>query len=365
MSTQNPFQEYFLDILREAYSHGASDIHIEPYGAEIIVRIRVDGIMRIIRRESELSYMARLSEVIKKTSQFDMGVSGLPQDQRFRIPSIPEIDFRASLCPTMNGEKIVLRLLERNKDFSLETYNLHEEARQHLYNALARWQGLILVSGPTGSGKSTLLYSALGAIDRVQNSVHTIEDPIEYTLPYLNQTQVRPGSLSFAQVLRSLLRQDPDVILIGEIRDEETAEAAMHAASTGHLVLSTVHANSAEEITGKLAGLGVSKDALVSSLLFASAQRLLPNLCRNCVQDDPMESEHYSRLFGKDAHIKYAPGCEMCVDGYKGRTLLFEWITGERKAGTYELRAHGSLSEEAQKLLLEGQIDAKTARGIM
>jgi type II secretory ATPase GspE/PulE/Tfp pilus assembly ATPase PilB-like protein len=365
MTTKNPFQEYFIEILRRAYSEGASDIHIEPFEDEILIRIRVDGILRIIKKESDLSYIARLCEVIKKLCAFDMGVSGLPQDQRFRVPTLEELDFRASLCPTMYGEKIVLRLLERNKPFSLETYPLRDDAKRDLYRALGKWQGLIIVSGPTGSGKSTLLYSALGVIDRVQNNVHTIEDPIEYTLPYLNQTQVKHGTLSFAHVLRSLMRQDPDVILIGEIRDEETAEAAMHAASTGHLVLSTVHANSAAEIADKLAGLGVKKEVFSSNLLFASAQRLVPTLCKSCVQEDGPESEYYSETMGTNASIKFAQGCSQCADGYKGRAMVFEWITSERSAGSYELKAHGSLTDDAKKLLLEGKIDAKTAAGIM
>jgi type II secretory ATPase GspE/PulE/Tfp pilus assembly ATPase PilB-like protein len=361
---RNPFEEYFTSVLKRAAELEASDIHIEPFKSDITIKMRVDSRLRVHDKQTDPEFIRRLHEVIKKQCRFDMGVFGVPQDSRFTIDGIP-FDYRASLCPTMHGEKIVLRLLEKNKIFNLKNYQLRPDAKTDLYNALGKWQGLIIVSGPTGSGKSTLLYSALGTIDRIENNVHTIENPIEYSLPNLNQSEAILGKLSFADITRSLLRQDPDVILIGEIRDEETAEAAIHAASTGHLVLTTVHANSALEITDRLEGLGIRKDLFVANLLFASAQRLVPKNCPHCLEDDPEHADLVRAIFKNDVLPKRSRGCDKCNGGTKGRVLLFEWMTREKDdSGKYRTRFHDSIANEALKYLREGLIDASAACGL-
>ncbi len=208
MIRSNPFERYFVDVLKCAAEKNASDIHIEPFSGSLQIKMRVDSILCVHDTRTEEDFIKRLREVIKRMCNFDMGIAGVPQDTRFTIEGLP-FDYRASLCPTMYGEKIVLRLLERNREFNLRKYPLREDAKSDLNRALNKWKGLILLSGPTGSGKTTLLYSALGVIDRVENNCHTIEDPIEYALPLLNQTQVVRGKMSFAEVIRSLMRQDP------------------------------------------------------------------------------------------------------------------------------------------------------------
>jgi len=360
----NPFEAYFEHVLAAAGEANASDIHIEPYGETLLIKLRIDSVLRVFDTQTDPVHVARLSEVMKRMCCFDMGVAGVPQDARF-APEGFDFDCRASLCPTMHGEKIVLRLLERNRSFDLHHYPLGERAKKDLLAALNKWQGLVIVSGPTGSGKSTLLYSALGVIDRVANNTHTIEDPIEYALPNLNQTQVQRGRMSFADVIRSLMRQDPDVILVGEVRDEETAEAAIHAASTGHLVLTTVHANSAKEIMDRLTGLGLREDLITANMLFASAQRLVPRLCPKCAQDDPDSRDRVRALFQLDVVPKRAAGCDACHGGVKGRVLLFEWMTRVREGDAYSLVQHDDIARQAGESLRKGEIDADSACGLL
>jgi type II secretory ATPase GspE/PulE/Tfp pilus assembly ATPase PilB-like protein len=360
----NPFVAYFEHVLAEAWSAQASDIHIEPFGNSLTIKARIDSVLRVLKTENDPVFVSRLTEVVKRICGFDMGLAGVPQDQRF-APEGFDFDCRASLCPTMHGEKIVLRLLQRNKTFDLEAYALPEAAKRDLLAALHKWQGLIVVSGPTGSGKSTLLYSALGVIDRVANNTHTIEDPIEYALPHLNQTQTVRGKLGFADVIRALLRQDPDVILVGEVRDAETAETALHAASTGHLVLTTVHANSAAEIVDRLVVLGVSRELVIANLLFASAQRLVPRLCPACAVDDEPARDRVRATFHVDLLPKRAAGCSTCRGGVKGRVLLFEWLTREREGERYALVQRDDIAAQAAEYLRKGVIDADSACGLL
>jgi type II secretory ATPase GspE/PulE/Tfp pilus assembly ATPase PilB-like protein len=359
----NAFEAYFEHLLDQARAAGASDVHIEPFPARIQVKFRVDSVLRVADTQLEPTFVKRLPEVLKATCGFDMGIAGVPQDCRF-APSERDFDCRASLCPTMHGEKIVLRLLEKNRHFDLERYWLPPEAKAALHGALDRGHGIIVVSGPTGSGKTTLLYSALGSIDRVANNVHTIEDPIEYSLPNLNQTQVERGRLSFAEILRSLLRQDPDVILVGEIRDAETAEVALHAASTGHLVLTTVHANSGVEVVERLVALGVREDLVRANLLFTSAQRLVPKICQACAVDDPESRARVKAIIGQDLMPRRGRGCPQCHAGVLGRVLLFEWLTRERNGGGVQLCQHDEIARQAAEHVRRGEIDADNACGL-
>jgi type II secretory ATPase GspE/PulE/Tfp pilus assembly ATPase PilB-like protein len=348
------FEGNLYGLLLKATSLGASDIHIEPRLDGIRFRARVDGSLREIQEIKNPRILDHFAMTVKRSCGFDMSKLNVPQDARFSLRGLP-YDFRASLIPTMYGEKIVVRCLEQNKDFSLEKYALPSEAKSYLYRVLGKWQGLILVSGPTGSGKTTLLYSLLAELDRRVNNVHTLEDPIEYTLEGVVQTQINPPEVSFERALRALLRQDPDCILVGEIRDSETAQAALHAASTGHLIFSTIHANSAEECIERLVGLGLDRRLVETNLLFASAQRLVPKNCTSCLVEEE-DSEFSFKTYA-------ASGCEACGgEGVRGLGLLFEYVgkSFEDKDGP-RLRRFGSLEESALQLLKKGEISAKSA----
>lgn len=361
---KSAFQIGFDHILHEAFKRGASDIHIEPQEHMTQIRIRIDGALYDMPPAViEPEYRARLQGQAKKICGFDLGKSGVPQDSRFSHKELP-VNFRSSLIPTLYGEKIVLRLLERNKPFSLDTYPLPEIAKEKLKKALNLSSGLVIVSGPTGSGKSTLLYSALASLDRATQNVHSLEDPIEYTLQGLNQTEVSTnGDVTFATGLRSLLRQDPDVIYLGEVRDEETAHAAIHAAKTGHLVLTTVHANSAREIFSRLSGLGVKPIDIKATMAFASAQRLVPKICQHCAMEDPNGSDKIRNALSLEILTKASPGCAQCNNtGIKGRVLIFEFIYKETKESNKKsLISYGSLRSSVIQLLKEGTINADSA----
>lgn len=355
---ENPFEISFQEILSTAAYLGASDLHIEPFSGSLRIRARVDGMLRVIQEITIPRFAERLLREIKRTCQFDMGKLAEPQDSRFS-PDYLTYDIRASLIPTLHGEKIVLRLLERGKRFSLTDYPLGDDAKRHLRSALAENQGLILVSGPTGSGKTTLLYSALSETNPLENNIHTLEDPVEYTLRSVVQTPI--GNISFSAALAALMRQDPDVILIGEIRDEATAKAALQAASTGHLVLSTVHANSARESIDRLTELGLDYNRVQDLLLFASAQRLIPRNCPSCKVPDLAASVFQSSSFFEDFTPMRGVGCDACgYTGIKGRELLFEFLVqnGPRKI----LEQHGSIRESLTNAFRDGVINASNAR---
>ena len=357
----SPFLRNFEDILRNATSMGASDIHIEPAQDLVRIRVRLDGNLKTIQQIEDPRLFERFFMQVKRTCAFDMAKHNAPQDARFSLHSLP-YDFRASLIPTAYGEKIVLRCLDKNKEFSLKNYPLPEVAKTYLFDALNKWQGLILVSGPTGSGKSTLLYSLLAEIDRETNNVHTLEDPIEYSLEGISQSQINHKELSFASALRALLRQDPDCILVGEIRDQETAKAALHAASTGHLILSTIHANSSWQCLERLQSYGIPREIIEDNLIFASAQRLLPKLCHHCKQVDSGWSELAQKFIAPDLSTLSAAGCQECnQSGISGRSLIFEFIGKYRsESGAKQLKQVGSLREDAITLLRKGDIDAKS-----
>lgn len=358
----SPFDTMFKDVLKQATLLGASDLHVEPRASKVIIRARVGGILRIIKTVEE-KYVARFLMQVKKECTFDMSKVGVPDDRRFACRDI-DFDCRANSTPTLYGDKTVIRFLERNKKFSLENYQMPETAKADLRRMLDKWQGLILVTGPTGSGKTTLLYSALSEIDRVENNVHTVEEPIEYTLEGATQTEVSKSGLRFGDALRSLMRQDPDVILVGEIRDEETAHAAIHAASTGHLVFSTIHANSAMESIERLVGLGIKREIAEANLLFASAQRLVPKNCPHCLVADDESKPLVKAVFGKDIVPKKSTGCRDCnFTGRTGVVLLFEHLTSEKSKidNIKRLCLQTVLSESAIDYLKKGVINAQNA----
>lgn len=359
----SPFESNFLDLLRLAAEQNASDLHLDPMDTAVRIRIRVDGTLRVLQWIKGAAYAGRFFQQAKKVCGFDMGRVNIPQDRRLRAEVVP-YDLRASLIPTLYGEKIVLRLLQRGKEFSLETYAMPEDAKADLRGILQRPQGLVLVSGPTGGGKTTLLYSALSAINAEENNVHTLEDPVEYDLPGVIQSSISPGEMSFAGALRALMRQDPDVIMVGEIRDEETARAAVHAAATGHLVLSTIHANSALSSISRLEDLGLSHEQVSANLLFASAQRLIPRNCPDCIQPDEAHQRLVFSTFRDTLMPAVSVGCPACGQtGVRGRALLFEYVTFAPVAGTGKRMAHphGTLKDHAFEYLKEGVINAEHA----
>ncbi len=269
-------------LLKHAISQGASDIHIEPQENEVIVRYRIDGILHDAMSLPKYAANAVVAR-IKVLSSLRIDEKRLPQDGRFRIkdPSGEKVAFRVSILPTYYGEKVVMRLLRENvRGFTLEALGFHGEGLERVHEATKKKTGLILVTGPTGSGKSTTLYTILDILNTPEVNISTVEDPIEYQMPRVNQTQVRPDiGFTFAVGLRSLVRQDPDIIMVGEIRDRETAELAVNAALTGHLVLSTLHTNSAAGAVPRLIDMGVEPFLISSVLQVVIGQRLVRVLC--------------------------------------------------------------------------------------
>lgn len=361
------FQLQFEHILKRALELGASDIHIEPFDRETKVRVRVDGTLEDIARISDVRFCARLFEQAKKTCGFDMSKQGESQSERFSNEQLGA-DFRASLMPVLHGEKIELRVIPHGKTFSLEQAGLPNDAEERLKDALSSWQGLIVTSGPTGSGKTSLLYSMLSHLDAHKNNIMTMEDPVEYTLPNIIHSPInRKKGFDFAEAVRTAMRQDPDVILIGEVRDKETAEAALHAAQTGHLVLTTVHANNSFEVVSRLVGLGLDRDALMENLLLVSAQRLIPKVCPFCAVPDLVAKEKLAARGENTIEPLIGSGCEHCAGkGEKGRALLFEYIhmNAEQRRNNV-MTVHRSLSGSARNVLKAGVISYENAASFL
>jgi type IV pilus assembly protein PilB len=316
-------------LLYQAVRERASDIHIEPRGDHLIVRNRVDG--RLVESQVLPQWMhAGLITRFKVLAEMDVSERRLPQDGRCRVNlDGREIDLRISTLPTLAGEKMVLRLLDRhNQLMDLEELGLDPSQLATLKDLLSYPQGMILVVGPTGSGKTTTLYSILQRIDRGTLNVVTIEDPVEFQLPMITQVPVKEKiGLSFATVLRSVLRQDPDIILVGEIRDQETAEIATRASVTGHLLFSTLHTNSAVATVVRMLDLGISPFMLSSSLLAVISQRLVRRLCHHCAELGRPDPELFRALGIPDEGQRYlqARGCDECGErGYRGRLPIIE-----------------------------------------
>jgi type IV pilus assembly protein PilB len=319
-------------ILSECIRRNASDIHVEPYEKRFRVRMRIDGSMIEIAEvplEMKRAVVARL----KIMSRMDISESRIPQDGRIKlISSGREIDFRVNSLPTLFGEKVVMRMLASG-NLSLDLEKLGFEARQLevFKKGIYAPNGLVLVTGPTGSGKTTTLYSALAELNTITDNISTCEDPVEYNLEGINQTQVnKEVGLTFASVLRALLRQDPDTILVGEIRDYETAEVSIQAALTGHLVLSTLHTNDAPSSITRLMNMGVEPFLVTSSVNTIIAQRLLRRVCSKCKMPVTMTKEEIVKAgFSAEDIAKLTPmkgaGCSVCNNtGYKGRVAIYE-----------------------------------------
>lgn len=332
----------FVDLLlRQAVKNRASDIHIEPQAETTDVRIRVDGLLREVVPPPKRMHAAVVAR-IKVLAQMNIAERRLPQDGRLRIrASGRDIDVRVSTIPTIYGEKVVMRILDTAAvTHDLNRLGIEPEALIELRAMLARPHGIIIVTGPTGSGKSTTLYAALNYLKSSTMNITTVEDPVEYRLAGINQIQVKPEiGLDFALSLRAILRQDPNIILIGEIRDKETVEIAIKASLTGHLVLSTFHTNDAPSAISRLAYMGIERYLLASTLNLIVAQRLVRKICENCKEPAQPSDETLRRMrLDRDkiggAQFRRGKGCPICGQtGYHGRLPIFEFLVVDEDIG--------------------------------
>jgi len=323
-------------ILMSAISKGASDIHIEPYEKEYRVRYRIDGILYNVMTPS-LKMRDAITSRVKIMAKLDIAEKRLPQDGRIKIRfsdggSVKDIDFRVSCLPTLFGEKIVMRLLDKGKlMLDMTKLGFEPESLRKLETQIQKPRGMVLVTGPTGSGKTNTLYSSISRINTPETNIMTAEDPVEFNLPGVNQVQVRENiGLNFAAALRSFLRQDPNIILVGEIRDFETAEIAVKAALTGHLVLSTLHTNDAPSTINRLMNMGIEPFLVASSLNLVCAQRLVRRVCNSCKEQEDLpppalEQIGFSPEDARTVKVFKGKGCDKCNGtGYKGRVGLYE-----------------------------------------
>ncbi|MEI2678104.1 MAG: type II secretion system ATPase GspE [Burkholderiaceae bacterium] len=357
-SNDAPIIRMLNALLTQAAKDGASDIHIEPYERSSSVRFRVDGTLREVVQPNKALHAALISR-LKIMAELDISEKRLPQDGRISLRiGGRAVDVRVSTLPSSHGERAVLRLLDKGETrFTLESLGMSGDVLTSFDRLVQQPHGIVLVTGPTGSGKTTTLYASLGRIDTSTTNVLTVEDPVEYELGGIGQTQVNPKiDLTFAKALRAILRQDPDVIMIGEIRDYETAQIAIQASLTGHLVLATLHTNDAPSAVTRLTDMGVEPFLLSSSLLGVLAQRLVRKLCVSCRK--------------VDAQGRYHPvGCVDCGQtGYKGRTGVYEMMVADdavrslihsRAAESQLLVAaeHAglrSMREDGERLVVEG-----------
>jgi general secretion pathway protein E len=321
-------------LISRAIELKASDIHFEPFEKNFHVRYRIDGVLHDMESPPKNLQAAVISR-IKIMSKLNIAERRLPQDGRIKLRVMgKEIDFRVSTLPTLYGESVVMRILDSESivfDLDLLGFPTHE--LQNFEDLIRRPYGIILVTGPTGSGKTTTLYSALSKINNNSNKIITVEDPVEYQLSGINQIHVKPSiGLTFASCLRSILRQDPDIIMIGEIRDAETAEIAIHSALTGHLVFSTLHTNDSAGAVTRLLEMGMENYLVSSSLLGIMAQRLVRVICTNCKEEYPA-TEEMLREMGRDPAdagsimLARGKGCEQCANtGYRGRSGIYELL---------------------------------------
>ena len=352
-----PVIKFVNSLLFRAVKEKASDIHIEPFEKEFVVRYRVDGVLYDVIRQPKKAHSA-ISSRIKVMGQLDIAEKRLPQDGRIKIKLAgKDIDMRLSTVPTHFGERIVLRILESSgaTALSLEHLGFSPKSIEKIYNLISRKYGIILVTGPTGSGKSTTLSACLTKLNSPDRNIMTVEDPIEYQIPGVNQVQVNAKiELTFARALRAFLRQNPDVIMVGEIRDRETAEIAINASLTGHLVLSTLHTNDAAGAATRLFDMGVEPFLVASSILGIAAQRLIRRVCTKCSEPHTLTDYEMQELgittVPTSAHILKAVGCPSCNNtGYSGRTVIHELLVTDDAIRSLIVRASdaGTIKKQA------------------
>lgn len=326
-----PMVRFVNSILSQAIKQKASDIHIEPFEKDLSVRLRVDGVLQEDVQPPR-GWKEQLVSRIKVMSNLDIAKKNIPQDGRIRTRMAGrEVDIRVSTLPVRHGERVVMRLLEKKTDFSLEGVGMSPDTLDTFRDIIRRPYGIILVCGPTGSGKTTTLYSALSEINEPDKNILTIEDPIEYELRGIGQTQVNPKiDLTFARVIRAHLRQDPDIILVGETRDKETAENSIQASLTGHLVFSTIHTNDAPTAFTRLIDMGIEPFLVATSLVAILAQRLVRKLCDDCktpYTPSPQELESVGLSPEYAGQFYQANGCSECGHkGYRGRMGIYELL---------------------------------------
>jgi type IV pilus assembly protein PilB len=353
-------------ILGEAIGKGASDVHLEPYEKSFRVRYRIDGVLYDIM-QPPMKLRAALSSRIKIMSELDIAERRLPQDGRIKLKARGRsVDLRVSTLPTLFGEKIVMRILDKSSlVLDLTKLGFEQKAMQDFEESISSPFGMVLVTGPTGSGKTTTLYSALTTINTIDVNIMTSEDPVEYNLPGINQVQVKEEiGLTFAAALRSFLRQDPDIIMVGEIRDFETAEIAVKAALTGHLVLSTLHTNDAPSTISRLLNMGIEPFLVSASVLLILAQRLARKVCSQCKEEEivpvpALVKVGFSEEEARTMKCYKGKGCKTCNDtGYKGRVALYEVMPV--KDELKELILEGAASTEIKKAAV--RLGMKTLR---
>ena len=361
-------------MLSEAIKDGASDIHIETFEQDLVIRFRVDGVLKeVLKPNRKLASL--LVSRIKVMAKLDIAEKRIPQDGRISLRIAGRaVDVRVSTMPSSFGERVVLRLLDKNNArLNLEDLGMTERNRALFSELIAKPHGIILVTGPTGSGKSTTLYAGMSQINSKDRNILTVEDPIEYEIPGIGQTQVNPKvDMTFARGLRAILRQDPDVVMVGEIRDLETGQIAVQASLTGHLVMSTLHTNTAAGAITRMEDMGVEPFLLSSSLLGVLSQRLVRTLCHDC-KEPHLADERECELLGVDKDSQttiYRPvGCETCnYNGYKGRTGIHELLVvdeavrelihngkGEQAVEKYIRTFSPSIRQDGCSRVLQGQ----------
>ncbi|MGY8564438.1 type IV-A pilus assembly ATPase PilB [Paracidovorax citrulli] len=343
-----PVVKFVNKVLVDAIRKGASDIHFEPYEDDYRVRFRIDGLLKNVAK-APVKLSQRIAARLKVMSQLDIAEKRVPQDGRIKLnlSKTKQIDFRVSTLPTLFGEKVVLRILDGSAaKLGIDKLGYEPEQQRLFLEAIHKPYGMVLVTGPTGSGKTVSLYTALGILNDETRNISTAEDPVEIRLPGVNQVQqnVKRG-MTFAAALRSFLRQDPDIIMVGEIRDLETAEIAVKAAQTGHMVLSTLHTNDGPQTIARLMNMGIAPFNITSSVTLVIAQRLARRLCSNCkrpanLPDNALLAEGFTQAQLDAGITLYEPvGCDECTEGYKGRTGIYQVMP---------------MSEEISVIVLEG-----------
>ncbi|WP_028490936.1 type IV-A pilus assembly ATPase PilB [Thioalkalivibrio sp. ALE19] len=351
-----PVVRFVNKLLMDAINRKASDIHLEPFEKDFRVRFRIDGVLHEVAHPPT-SLAPRILARVKVMSRMDIAERRIPQDGRIKLKlsRTRAIDFRVSSLPTLFGEKIVLRILDPSSaSMGIDQLGYEEEQKAQYLEALGRPYGMILVTGPTGSGKTVSLYTGLGILNTSDRNISTAEDPSEINMPGVNQVNINPKvGLTFASALRAFLRQDPDVIMVGEIRDLETAEIAIKAAQTGHLVLSTLHTNDAPQTLTRLANMGVPPYNIASSILLIIAQRLARRLCPACkapeeLPEETLRDEGFTDEELEQGFTVYRPvGCDQCTNGYKGRVGIYQVLP---------------ISEELERIILENGNSTELAR---
>ncbi|WP_432463797.1 type IV-A pilus assembly ATPase PilB [Agarivorans sp. QJM3NY_33] len=357
-----PIVVYINKILMDAIRRGASDLHFEPYEHKYRIRFRIDGLLHEIA-SPPINLANRFSARLKVMARMDIAERRLPQDGRIKLKTgrNKAIDMRVNSLPTMWGEKIVIRILDSSAaKLNIDALGYDEQQKKLYLDALARPQGMILVTGPTGSGKTVSLYTGLSILNTSEINISTAEDPVEINLPGVNQVQINNrAGLSFASALRAFLRQDPDVVMVGEIRDLETAEISIKAAQTGHLVLSTLHTNSAAETLTRMLNMGVPAFNIASSVSLIIAQRLARRLCEHCKKPKIIEAHLLPKIgFNQDqisagVQLFEPEGCDKCTGGYKGRVGIYE-VMPMSSAIAKLIMEQGNSIQIAEQAITEG-----------